>query len=125
MEARDFAGFFFHEAKAVVSRNGRFESFGTVLPSIDNLPYLDNMRPWSGIRRFASVLTLLLVFGCSDEGSEENLAESSFEQRDKVALNQSVANLKWELERLKLKVVTVDGEDMVLAKETGLWHYDL
>lgn len=75
---------------------------------------------------FAAPLTLLALVGCSSEGGDgQGDQESSVVQSEEVTkLTRSNESLAWELERLRLKVVTVDGEDMVLAKQTGLFHHD-
>ena len=46
-------------------------------------------------------------------------------QEEVTKLTRSNESLAWELERLRLKVVTVDGEDMHYLPAKGLWHYDL
>jgi hypothetical protein len=43
------------------------------------------------------------------------------EATELIRTNESLA---WELERLRLKLVTVDGADMILVRQTGLYHYD-
>ena len=73
-------------------------------------------------------LTLLALVGCSSEGGDgQGDQESSVVQSEEVTkLTRSNESLAWELERLRLKVITVDSADMVrYPPKTGLWHYDV
>lgn len=90
--------------------------------------YLTNMNLSLSLKcSFAAPLTLAVLAGCSDEGGEgQGNQQSTVVQSEEVTkLTRENESLAWELERLRLKVITVDGEDMQYLPAKGLWHYDL
>ena len=69
----------------------------------------------------------LLFVGCEDEGREAtDDGLSTFEQVETLdRLKSELEILKWENSRLALKVISVDGSQLVRDKSTGLWHHDV
>ena len=72
-------------------------------------------------------LAIALFAGCSEEADRgQGPRTSSFEQTEELErLRQQNNDLNWEINRLKPKVPTVSGKDMVNSKTTGLWFFDL
>jgi antitoxin component YwqK of YwqJK toxin-antitoxin module len=73
------------------------------------------------------VIALLIAStGCSDDSAtNRNPSTSSFEQTQEIEiLQRRIKDLKWEVARLKPKVPTVDGRQMVLYKD-GFWYHDV
>jgi len=51
---------------------------------------------------------------------------SSFEQTEELEhMHQRNRDLVWEISRLRLKVQTVSGAEMVRSKTNGLWYLDV
>jgi antitoxin component YwqK of YwqJK toxin-antitoxin module len=73
------------------------------------------------------VLLPLLLAGCGgDGGATTDVGPSTFEQIETLdRLKKELAILKWENSRLALKVIKVDGSQLVRDKNTGLWHHDV
>ena len=69
----------------------------------------------------------LLLAGCEgDEGATTDAGSSTFEQVETLdRLKKELEILKWENSRLALKVIKVDGSQLVRDKTTGLWHHDV
>ena len=69
----------------------------------------------------------LLLAGCEGDGGATTAAGSStFEQVETLdRLKKELEILKWENSRLALKVIKVDGSQLVRDKTTGLWHHDV
>ena len=69
----------------------------------------------------------LLLAGCGgDGGAATDVGSSTFEQIETLdRLKKELEILKWENSRLALKVIKVDGGQLVRDKTTGLWHQDV
>ena len=69
----------------------------------------------------------LLLAGCEgDGGATTDVGPSTFEQIETLdRLKNELEILKWENSRLALKVIKVDGSQLVRDKNTGLWHHDV
>ena len=69
----------------------------------------------------------LLLAGCEGDGGETtDVGPSTFEQIETLdRLKKELEILKWENSRLALKVIKVDGSQLVRDKTTGLWHHDV
>ena len=69
----------------------------------------------------------LLLAGCEgDEGATTDAGSSTFEQVETLdRLKKELEILKWENSRLALKVLKVDGSQLVRDKTTELWHHDV
>mgnify|MGYP001159663945 CR=1 FL=1 len=72
-------------------------------------------------------MAIALLAGCSDdENRNPTPRASSFEQTQELEnLRQQNNDLNWEINRLKPKVPTESGLDMVRSKTTGLWYLDV
>mgnify|MGYP005655155033 FL=1 len=69
----------------------------------------------------------LLFAGCEgEEGGATDVGLSTFEQVENLdRLKNELEILQWENSRLALKVINVDGSQLVRDKTTGLWHHDV
>jgi len=69
----------------------------------------------------------LIFSGCEgDGGAATDVGSSTFEQVETLdRLKKELEILKWENTRLALKVIKVDGSQLVRDKTTGLWHHDV
>ena len=69
----------------------------------------------------------LIFAGCEgDGGVASDVGPSTFEQVETLdRLKKELEILKWENSRLALKVIKVDGSQLVRDKNTGLWHHDV
>ena len=69
----------------------------------------------------------LLLAGCEgDGGASTDVGPSTFEQIETLdRLKKELEILKWENSRLALKVIKVDGGQLVRDKTTRLWHHDV
>ncbi|MBU60923.1 MAG: hypothetical protein CMI26_00310 [Opitutae bacterium] len=69
----------------------------------------------------------LLFAGCEGEGEgATDVGLSTFEQVETLdRLKNELEILQWENSRLALKVINVDGHQLVRDKTTGLWHHDV
>ena len=72
-------------------------------------------------------MAIAVLAGCSDdEDLKQAPRASSFEQTQELeTLRQQNNDLNWEINRLKPKVPTESGLDMVRSKTTGLWYLDV
>tara|TARA_Y100001968_G_C19323552_1_gene700531 strand:- start:95 stop:556 length:462 start_codon:yes stop_codon:yes gene_type:complete len=72
-------------------------------------------------------MAIALLAGCSDDENRNPAPRaSSFEQTEELEnLRQQNNDLNWEINRLKPKVPTESGLDMVRSKTTGLWYLDV
>tara|TARA_Y100000588_G_C14241690_1_gene919681 strand:+ start:297 stop:797 length:501 start_codon:yes stop_codon:yes gene_type:complete len=78
------------------------------------------------ISNVVTLTTFLLVSCGSDESGSTGLGPGSFEQVETLdRLKKELEILKWENSRLALKVIKVDGSQLVRDKTTGLWHHDV
>ena len=85
--------------------------------------------------KFLSLSLLIFCFfvsGCLEthdddkQSDEKNIEQSSLERKQEIKdLKLKVETLKWENARLSLKLITVDGSQLVLDKRTSLWHFDV
>ncbi|MBT7740498.1 MAG: hypothetical protein HN727_01730, partial [Opitutae bacterium] len=79
------------------------------------------------ISYFALPFLPLIFAGCEgDGGAASDVGPSTFEQVETLdRLKKELEILKWENSRLALKVIKVDGSQLVRDKNTGLWHHDV
>ncbi len=72
------------------------------------------------------VAVLAASTGCSDDSAtNRHPSSSSFEQTQEIEiLQRRIKDLTWEVSRMKPKVPTVDGRQMVLYGD-GLWYHDV
>ena len=90
---------------------------------------------FDGSVKFPSLSFLISCFfvsGCLEthdddkQSDEKNIEQSSLERKQEIKdLKLKVETLKWENARLSLKLITVDGSQLVLDKRTSLWHFDV
>jgi len=72
-------------------------------------------------------MSMALTTGCFDDDDTGQVSrKSSFEQTEELEhLRLRNRDLNWEINRLKPKVSTVSGGDMVRSQITGLWYLDV